>query len=359
MLSDFLRQANQMLVSIKITDKLFFTKNLNLMIRSGIPLMQALDSLALQTDNIKFQEILRAIAANIKTGKSFSDSLEKFPKVFSEIFVNMIRAGEESGKLEEVLYTLGNQLYKDNDLRSKVKGALAYPVVVLSAMVLIVTGLVVFIIPRLTDMFLQAGMDLPLPTRILIGTSNFLIHYSYVVIAAVVITVVFFLRFRQTMSGKRILHKILLKMPVISKLAMKVNLARFSRTLSSLLKTDIPVVRSFLIASKVLGNIYYSTALAQVSEELKTGSSIHKALKEHGQIFPPTIIQMVAVGEETGTLDEILEEIAKFYEEDLDNTLKNLPSLVEPILILLLGVVVGGGAVAIMLPIYSLSQAAG
>lgn len=357
-MSNILQKLSLALTSVKITDKLFFIKNLYLMIKSSISLADALDSLVLQTSNQKFKLVLQDIAARIRQGESFSSSLALHPEVFPEIFVNMIKAGEESGKLEEVLVTLGEQLYKDHDLQSKVRGALAYPIVILVAMISITTGLVIFVIPKLTAMFVEANMALPLPTRILIASSNFMIHYSYIIIVVVVVAAVFFIRFRRTVTGKHVLHKILLRIPVIGKLVMKVNLARMSRTLSSLLKTDIPVVRSFTITSNVLANIYYQEALKACAEELKTGESIHSALAKFQQLFPVTILQMVAVGEQTGNLDVILTEIARFYEEDLDNNLKNLPSLLEPFLILMLGVVVGGVAIAIMLPIYSLSSGA-
>lgn len=357
--NQFWKKINNSLNRVKLTDKLFFTKNLNLMVRSGIGLSEAMDSLVLQTDNPKFALVLTNIADRIREGESFSNALAEHKTVFPEIFINMVKAGEESGRLEQVLITLTEQMHKEHDLKSKVTGALAYPIVVLVAMLSITIGLIVFVIPQLTDMFVQAGMQLPLPTRILIAVSNFLIHYFYVAIILVAVLVVSFIKFKKKSSGKKIFHAILLKTPVIGKLAVKLNMARLARTLSSLLQTDIPVVRAFLITSKVLDNIYYSSALKEVSDDLQTGSGIYQALNKHKKIFPPAILQMVSVGENTGTLDEILGEVAKFYEEDLDNNLKNLPSLLEPFLILILGTVVGGVAIAIMMPIYSLSQAAG
>ena len=355
----FLDRINNAITAIKLTDKLFFTKNLGLMVRSGISLSQGLNSLAEQTENKKFRAVLQNIASLVREGKSLSESLTRHSDVFSEIFINMVQAGEESGNMEQVLKTLTNQMYKEHDLRSKVKGALAYPIVVFTAMTGITTGLVIFVVPKLTVMFSESNMKLPLPTLILLAISNMLVHYSYIVFPVFIALIILFLKARKTVRGKKLFHALTLRAPVIGKLAVKVNIARFARSLSSLLKTDIPVVQSFQITSKVLSNIYYREALEETAEKLKTGAHIHGILSGYTRLFPPTIIQMVSVGEETGKLDEILEEIANFYEEDLDTTLKNLPSLLEPILILCLGGTVGGIAIAIMLPIFSLSQAGG
>lgn len=355
----FISKINEFLTTVKLTDKLFFTQNLSLMSRSGIPLSQALESLVKQTENKKFKAILSDLVLHIQKGEPFSEQLKAYPKVFSEIFVNMVHAGEESGKLEEILKTLTNQLRNEHELRSKVKGAVAYPTVVLIAMLGITTGLVVFIVPKLAAMFEGAGIKLPLPTRILLGLSAFAGHYSYILLAIIIFVVIVFIKFKKTHTGKLIFHLAILKAPVVGTLAKKINIARFSRSLASLLKTDIPIVKSFDIASKTLNNIYYQEALVKIGEQLKSGTSIGENLSIYSHLFPPTITQMVSVGEETGKLDEILEQIALFYEEDLDSTLKNLPALLEPILILLLGATVGGVAIAIMMPIFSLSQTAG
>jgi len=216
-----------------------------------------------------------------------------------------------------------------------------------------------FVIPKFATMFAESGLRLPLPTRILMAISTFSAHYFYIIIILFIALLIFFIKFKHTILGKKILHKILLHLPILAKLAMKVNLSKITRSLSSLLKTDIPVVKAFLITKGVVYNIYYQQALIEVAETLKTGASIHQCLEKYNNLFPRTIIQIVEVGEETGTLDKILAELAEFYEEDLDNNLKNLPSLLEPILILLLGITVGGVALSIMMPIFSLTQGVG
>lgn len=347
------------LTPVKLTDKLFFTKNLKLMIHASMPLTRALESLRLQTENKRLRSVLTAVHERIQKGDTFSDALRDHPRVFSEIFVNMVRAAEESGKLEEALETLALQMSKEHKLKSEIKGALAYPIVVLTVMIIVTTGLMVFVVPNLIEMLITTGVPLPLPTRILVAVSDFMVHYSYLLVIFLVASIIFFIRIRKTRAGKAVLHKIVLHMPVFGKLAQKVNLARSCRALASLLKTDIPVVESFIITSQVIANVYYKEAFLGTAEKLKKGVSIHEAINTYASLFTPTVVQMIAVGEETGTVDEILGDVALFYEEELDNNLKNLPSLLEPILILILGVTVGGIAVSIMMPIFSLTQGTG
>jgi len=358
-MSDIIKKINNKLTRVKLTDKLFFTKNLSLMIKSGIPLIDALDSLTKQTDNINLQSVLQSMSQQVKKGTSLSGAMSEHRPVFSDIFTNMVQAGEESGNLDEALKTLTIQMHKEHDLKSKVRGALAYPVVVLVAMVSIVIGLMIFVIPKMVSMFTSSGMELPLPTKILIKTSTFMANYYYILFLVLIIAIFAFVRFKKTATGQHILHGLILYLPIISTLSRKLNIARACRALASLLKTDVPVVDAFVIASNVLNNVYFKEALLVVSKKLKTGKQIHEALQQFPTLFPATILQMVLAGEQTGTLDTMLHEIAEFYEGDLDNSLKNLPSLLEPILILILGVTVGGIAISIMLPIFKLTEGAG
>jgi len=358
MAQSLINKINNSLTKVSLKDMLFFTNNLSLMIKSGVSVSQAIEALQKQTENAKLQAVLKDVSTRIKKGEKLSSALAKHPKVFSDIFINMIKSGEESGKLEEVLNTLSNQLHKDHDLISKIKGALAYPIVVLCATLSITSALIIFVIPKIKDLFLENELSLPLPTRILLGFSNFLINYFYLFLIFLVVAVIFFIKFKKSLLGKQILHRIILSLPILSKLSVKINLARISRSLSSLLRTDIPVLKSFLVTSKVVKNVYYKKSLEQAAEKIKHGSSIHEALKAQGDLFPATMLQIVSVGEDTGSLDEILDEMAKFYEEDLDNTLNNLPSLIEPFLVLFLGVVVGGIALSIMMPIFNLTKGA-
>jgi len=352
-----LEKFNLILTRVTLTDKLFFTKNLYLMVKTSIPLGRALNSLSIQTENKKLKAVLGEVQERIEKGAHLSQALAEHPRIFSDIFVNMIEAGEESGKLEETLQMLSVQMYKEHTLKAAVKGALAYPIVVILAIVSITTGLVVFVVPNITKMLIRSDVALPLPTKILIAVSSFMVNNIYLVFFIFVIIVVLFLRVKKTVIGKKIFHKIVLHIPILGKLVKKVNLARSCRSLSSLLKTDIPVIQAFIIVSKVVNNIYFQEALKNIADELKKGIAINEAFNKHLSLFNPTVVQMVAIGEETGTLDDNLSELAQFYEEELDNTLKNLPSILEPILILILGVTVGGIVLAIMLPILKLTTA--
>lgn len=342
---------------IKVVDKIFFTQNLYIMVRTGFSLAQALKTLALQATNKRFRGIIEAVSSDIEKGQSLSKALMKYPKVFNELFVNMIAAGEISGKLEEVLQQLTLQMKKDHALLAKIKSALTYPIIIVVAMLVIGTGLIVFVIPQITSVFAQAEAELPLPTRILIGLSEALQNYGIFMILGLAFLVFLYVRFLKTQKGKHIIHKLMLKTPVFGEIIRKVNIARFTRNLSSLLKTDIPIVQTFSIIGRTLGNIYYREAMQQASEDVKKGINIVKVLERYPNLFPPILIQMVSVGEQSGTLELIAEEIATFYEEDVDQTMTTLPTIIEPILMLLIGAAAGALVAAIILPIYSLSDA--
>lgn len=358
-INSLIEKLTNLIHRIKLTDKLFFAQNLTLMIKSGLSLSRGLAILAKQTENKRFKKIITDICQRVEKGQLLSKSLELHPQVFSSIFINMVKAGEESGRLDEILKELTLQIRKEHELLSKVKGALIYPIVVVVAMVGIVGGMMIFVIPQLTKMFTEAGVNLPLPTKILIAASAFLSQQLIFVLIFIVVSIVVFLKFKKTANGKQIFHKFILRLPILGAIALKVNLARFARSLSSLLKTDIPIVSSFEITATLLSNIYYKNALSAAAQKIVKGETIAASLADYNHLFPPVINQMILIGEETGKLDEVLADLAIFYEEDLDNIFKNLPSIIEPVLLLCLGVAVGGIAVAIMMPIYSLSKTAG
>ncbi len=342
--------------SVGLTHKIFFLQNLSVMVRTGISLSVALKTLAHETPSKRFAAVLGAVALDVDKGIPFAKALAKFQSVFGELFINMVESGELSGKLDEVLQEVLVQMKKDHELLSKVKGAMIYPAIIVLAMGGVAAAMMVFVIPKLTQIFREAGATLPLPTRILIGVSDFVVNNGIIAALLVIVIVLGFVKLLKTKRGATLFDTILLKLPVFGEIDRKINLARFSRTLSSLLKTDIPIVHCFVITSKVLGNQLYRNATARASEQITKGAGIHTILQETPKLFPSTITQMVSVGEETGTIDEILKEIALFYEEDIDQVMKNLPSVIEPVLILLLGLGVGGLAIAIILPLYSLTQ---
>ncbi|MBI5733978.1 MAG: type II secretion system F family protein [Candidatus Kerfeldbacteria bacterium] len=337
-------------------DKIFFAQNLQVMVRSGLSMSTALKTLTEQTNNKLLKQILTDINEHVTRGVTLSDALANYPKVFSELFVNMVRAGEKSGKLEEVLIQITNQLRKSHTLVAKVRGALTYPIIVVVAMIGIAIGMITFIIPKIIGIFEEFNATLPLPTRILINVSKFVTSNGPWLIIAAVFIIWGFIKFIHAPSGRRLWHSLLLKTPVLSPILQKINLAKFCRTFSSLIKTDIPIVQAFEITATTLGNVIYRQAVNDMGQRVRKGVQIASILPEYPKLFPPLVIQMVTVGEDTGSLDNILEELSGFYEEEVDRTMSNLSTIIEPLLMLLLGVGVGAMAVAIILPMYSLTQ---
>ncbi|NCF75344.1 MAG: hypothetical protein GWO87_02560 [Xanthomonadaceae bacterium] len=345
------------LQKIPISEKIFFIQHLRVLIRSGVSLSSALNVLSQQSNNKKFRKILIDIKNNVEKGDTFSKSLKKHKKVFNDFFINMIQAGENSGKLEETLNQIFIQIKKDHDIKSKVKGAMIYPSVVLGAMIGIGALMIIFVIPKITSIFVESNIKLPLITRILIGISDFAINHGILVTILLTIFIIGFTYLIKTKKGKYYFHLTLLHLPIFGKIIKKINLARFARSLSSLLKTDIPIAKTLKMTSEILGNVIYKEAINEASEKVIEGISIAKTLKDKKFIFPPVVTEIILVGEETGSLDNVLIEMAEFYEEEIDQTMKNLPSIIEPVLILILGIGVALMAVAIIMPIYSLTEA--
>ncbi|OGF27154.1 hypothetical protein A2331_00165 [Candidatus Falkowbacteria bacterium RIFOXYB2_FULL_34_18] len=342
---------------IPLKEKLFFVRHLGLMLKSGISLSTALQTLAKQTDNKYFQKILVDIGTKVEKGSTFADSLKQYQKIFGELFINMVEAGELSGKLEDVLNELYIQMKKEHSLISKVKGALTYPAVIVLAMIGIGTFMILVIIPRITSMFTEMNVELPLPTKILIGISGAIVNHGVVSGIITIFFIAFLIWGLKTYRGKYIFQSALLVLPIISPIIKKINLARFARNISSLLKTDIMIIRAFQITANVLGNIHYRNALLAMAQEIKKGGKISEVVSNYPKLFTPVVTSMIAVGEETGELDNILIELAEFYEEEVDQIMENLPSIIEPLLILFLGLGVGGVAVAIIMPMYSITNA--
>ena len=341
---------------ISLTQKIFFTENLRVMIKAGLSLTESLRTLALQTEQRAFKKVIFEIREDVEKGKSLSQALQRHGSLFEAIFINMISAGEVSGTLEKTLEQLTNQMRKDYELISKVKGAMTYPIVIMAATLLILTGLVTFVLPQLLSIFEEVGSDeLPLPTKILIAVTDFVTHHGILLVIGLVILSFTFTWSIKTPPGRRLWHGFLLKMFVIGPIIKKINLARFTRTLSALLKTDIPIVQSLHITGDIVRNVYYHEACLVAAEAVKKGEQISIVLERKPDLFPPLVVQMTAVGERAGTIDEMLEEIADFYEKQVSQTMANMSSIIEPFLILFLGGVVAGIALAVITPIYALT----
>ena len=342
---------------IKLSQKIFFVQQLSVMVRTGISMSVALKTLAEQTSAKNFRAILTDLQQQVEKGNLLSKGLERYERTFGELFINMIRAGEASGKLEEVLKQLFVQMKKDHDIIAKVRGAMIYPMVVVVMMVAIGILIMIYVVPSILSVFKELDVELPLATRVMIAISDFVLAYGlYLVVATITLGIGLVMLIRSP-QGKVGFHQLLLRLPVAGAIIKKINLARFCRTLSSLLKTDIPIVSSFEITARILGNELYRRTLLEAKEKIKKGVGIHQALGVHPRLYPPVVLQMISVGEETGALDDILEESAIFYEDEVAQTMSELPSLIEPLLMVILGVGVAAMAVAVLMPLYSLSEA--
>lgn len=339
---------------ISLTDKLMFTRNLSVMISSGLPLSQSLKNLSLQTDKKRFSQTLTNIYNEIQAGKTFADSLSKYPAVFDELFVNMIRVGETSGNLEEILEILSLQLEKEHELASKVKGALVYPAVIIVAMIGIGILMLTFILPKLMGVFSEMDVELPASTKFIIGLSNALNNHSILIVIGTVFSGVFLKVFLTTVSGKKTLAFFLINIPVIKNMVIKINCARFARIYSSLLKSGVPVVESLKILSNTITNYYYQDAFLDAIINIKKGINLSKITQKNSKIFPILLTQMIQLGEETGKTDSVLLKLAQFYEAEISQISKNISSIIEPVLMIVIGSAVGFFAVSMLQPMYSL-----
>lgn len=347
-------QLPKFLQRVSLVEKIMFTRNLAEMSGAGLSLPRALKTLARQSKSQFFQETIIQIADDVRKGQSLASSFSKQPKIFNEFFVNMIKVGELSGNLEQVLKILSSQMKKDHDLIAKVRGAMFYPAVILVAMLGIGTGMMIFVVPKLTTVFEELNVDLPLTTRVLISFSHLLQNYILFALIGLVILIVLFRFFIKTKRGKKYLHLIFLHTPIFGTIVKKVNLARFSRTLSSLVKGGLGIVESLNVLSHTLGNLYYQASLKRAAKAVEQGETLHQTLSKDENLYPLMILQMVEVGEETGSLADILERLASFYEEEVDQTTKNLASIIEPILMIIIGAAVGFFAISMITPMYSM-----
>ncbi len=339
---------------VSLAEKMFFTRNLQVMIAAGFPLPRAMMTLADQAKSKKFRMALLGIGGEITKGNTFSNSLAKYPDIFSELFLGMVKVGEESGTLENVLKTLSLQMERENDLKSKIIGALIYPAVIIAAMMGIGILMLVMVVPKLAETFAELGIELPLTTRIVIGTATFLTQKWYLVIVILFGLVSLVLRAMKTKNGRKIIDNLTLKIPIISQIVRKTNSAYTVRTLSSLITAGVPLPRSLEITAGSLGNIYYKTAIMTAAEKVRKGEKLSEALSPFENIYPITVIQMIAVGEETGETSNVLGKLADFFEEEVSNSTKNLTAVVEPVLMLVIGAVVGFFAISIVQPMYSM-----
>ncbi|RJQ37552.1 type II secretion system F family protein [Candidatus Parcubacteria bacterium] len=337
---------------VTLVERMVFARNLAVMVGAGLSLTRALEALEEQSTNQKFRTILADIRESVTRGVSFADSLRPHERVFGPIFISMIESGEISGNLEKVLKTLAKQMKRDHDLRSRVKGALIYPAIVIGALVVIGMLMMIYVVPTLTQTFAELEIDLPLTTKIVIGASNIFLQYYYLVLiagAALVLGAWYALRLP---SVRLAFDSAILRVPLFGPLIQKLNSARFARTLSSLIGSGTPITRALEVTAAVLGNHRFRQSLEGAAAVVQQGKPLSDVLKKHPELYPPLVTEMLQVGEETGATTSMLLRLALFYEEEVTATTKNMSSVIEPVLMIVIGAIVGFFAISMIQPIY-------
>ncbi|MDO8603395.1 MAG: type II secretion system F family protein [Candidatus Omnitrophota bacterium] len=341
--------------SVKLEEIVIFSRQLATMVDSGIPLVQALDILCEQIEKPAFRAILAKIKDDIETGSSLSDAFARHPAVFSTLYVNMVRAGESSGALDDILDRLAAYLEKASMLQRKVKSSLVYPTVVITMAMLITLVMLLKVIPTFKGIFAMLGGQLPFPTRVLIFVSDTIRGMFIYVVSGVAIAVFALKKYMKTRQGRENFDKMLLYMPILGPLFRKVAVAKFTRTLATLVKSGVPILVSLEIVGKTAGNTVIEKAVESVRTGIKEGENIADPLAKSGA-FPPMVVRMIKVGEQTGKLEKMLTKIADFYEDQVDAAVSGLTSLIEPLIIGFLGIVIGGIVIAMFLPVFKLTE---
>ncbi len=345
---------------VKKKDVVIFSRQFATMVNSGLSLIRALSVLVDQTESIGLAEVLRQVKTDVEQGTSLSGAIEKHPKVFDELYVAMIRAGEVGGVLDETLERLADMMEANLALRSKIKSAMAYPAVVGGLIVMVTSAMIIFVVPIFTDLYneLGGGAELPLPTQMLVLLSTIVTKFWWLVILLLVGGIVGLRRWKKTDQGKITWDRFKLKMPIFGPLAHKTALSRFSRTLSVLSRTGVPILQAIDIVKQTSGNAVMGVALDDVKQSVREGESFAAPLGRH-KIFPPMVVQMMTVGEETGAIDTMLAKVSDFYDREVDDTVSALTSLIEPLLIVVMGVTVGGILISLYLPIFNIASLVG
>lgn len=340
--------------SVPVVEKIFFVQNLGLMIRTGFSIGDALEVLVRQTKHKGFKHVLTKLHEDIISGKNLAVGLSEHPAVFDELFISMVAAGESSGNLEGTLHQIVIQMKKTYNLKKRIRNAMMYPSLIVVLMLFMGTAVFLFVIPKVIGLYTGGGFTLPLPTRIILIASTFVQNNILFIATGVVATVVGLVLIWRTEPGHYFFNMIMLRTPILGRIIKQISIARISRVLNSLITTDIPIVKGFQIISQTVGNRVFRKHLKEASDLLVKGNSIFSTINSRPDLFEPVVAQMIKVGEDTGTLDEITEEIATFYEDEVDSTMANLTVIIEPVLMVGIGLAVGFLAVAIIMPIYGL-----
>lgn len=330
-----------------------FTRQFSVMIDAGLPLVQCIEILGTQAENKVFQKILLSVRQDVESGATLADSMRKHPKPFDDLYCNMIAAGEAGGILDTILQRLALYIEKAVKLKRAVRSAMIYPVAVISIAALVVTIILWKVIPTFAALFAGLGAELPLPTRVVIWLSHFIGRWFIVIIIFIAAVIYAINRYHKTYKGRRVIDRILLRFPVLGLVLRKIAVARFCRTLATLISSGVPILEALEITAKTSGNAIVEDAIMATRKSIEEGKTISEPLKET-DVFPPMVVHMIAVGEQTGALDAMLSKIADFYEEEVDAAVENMLALLEPVMILFLGIVIGGIVISMYLPMFSL-----
>ena len=341
----------------KVTGKdvVIFTRQLSTMIDAGLPLVQALEILEKQQENVTFKRVLNSIRTDVEAGSTMADAMRKHPKVFDNLFTNMIEAGETGGILDTILSRLAVFMEKAMALSKKIKGAMTYPTICLSLSVIILAVILIFVIPVFSEMFTSFGKALPLPTQIVINMSNFVKAYWYWIGGALIIFVYVFKKFYGTENGRLSVDRMLLVFPLIGELLRKVAVSKFTRTLGTMLHSGVPILEALQVVARTANNKVVERAVYRVADSIAEGRPIAEPLEESG-VFPNMVVQMIRVGESVGALDTMLDKIADFYDEEVDQAVENITSAIEPLMMVVLGGLIGGVVIAMYLPIFQIAS---
>lgn len=344
---------------VRSDDLVIFTRQLSAMVSAGVPITRALTSMAKHADNATFRRVIMALTKDIEGGSSFADALSHHPTVFNDVYVNMVRAGEAAGILDNILKRLALQQEKSSSMRKKIKSAMIYPTVLITITILAFFGLMLFVLPKLGETIKDLGGEdakLPALTVAMMGISHFFVQFWYIIFPILGAGIWLLIRYTKTPIGKRQFHRIILKMPIVSKIIKKVAVARFTRTFSALIGAGVAVLEALDITAKAVGNTVYQESIERAAERVKNGEVLSKIIADDEELYPPIVSQMLGVGEETGQTDQVLVKVADFYEEEVDTAIAGLSSTIEPIMIVIMGGMVGLVAASVMLPITGLAN---
>ena len=343
---------------IKNDDLVMFTRQLSAMVSAGVPLLRALSSQHDHTDSPALKKVLAGAIKDVEGGSQLADALSKYPNAFNDVYINMVRAGEAAGILDDILKRLAMQQEKNASMRKKIKSAMTYPTVLLVITVLAFFGLMIFVIPQIGKILKDLGgpdAELPILTQAMLGISDFMLKYGLFILPVVIAGIVFFVRWLKTPAGKKIFHTVVLKIPMIQPIVQKVAIARFARTFSALMGAGVAVLEALNVTARAVGNVVYEQTLVDAAEQVKNGKALSGVI-EKNNLFPPIVAQMLSVGEETGQTDTVLVKVADFYEEEVNVAIDGISSIIEPVMILVMGSMVGLIAASVMGPIANLAQ---